>query len=157
MGSVTGRIQRPRLRRDKSDFDEDPWPSYDEDDGAIPDDKYWADIYSDRPLSTTARPAHHAADAEAAWGGPDADPAPPPPAPDAAAGQHGRGRRARRHQDDAPDAGTEPRPVAPPAPGQVAGGGRHGVPRPSRPAEDPLTSESYSRHARENTDSRSYR
>ena len=150
---VTGRIQRPRLRRDKSDFDNDPWPSYDEDDSAVPDEKYWSDIYSDRPLSTTARPAHAAADADQGWGEPAADAAPPQADPDA---HQGRGRR-RRRQDDALEAGTEPRPAAPPGPGPSAGGGRHGVPRPSRPAEDPLTSESFSRHAREATDSRSYR
>jgi hypothetical protein len=151
MSGVTSRIQRPRLRRDKSDFDNDPWPSYDEDDSAVPDEKYWSDIYSDRPLSTTARTAHHASDAEAAWGGPD----PEPPGPDAAA-QSGRGRRGRRHHEEAPEPGTEPRPVVQPDAGPAAGGGRHGVPRPSRPAEDPLTSESFSRHAREGTDSRSY-
>ena len=119
---VTGRIQRPRLRRDKSDFDNDPWPSYDEDDSAVPDEKYWSDIYSDRPLSTTARPAHAAADADQGWGEPAAEAAPPQADPDA---HQGRGRR-RRRQDDALEAGTEPRPAAPPAPGPgpSAGGGQ---------------------------------
>ncbi len=166
---VTDRIQRPRLRRDKSEFDNDPWPGYDEDDSAMSDDKYWANIYSDRPLSTTARTAHAASETDQGWAGPDADPASPQAGPPTAGPEQaprGRGRRARRHHDDGLDAGTEPRPVVPPGlgagPGQPTdpgmGGGRHGVPRPSRPAEeDPLTSESFSRHAREGADTRSYR
>ncbi len=152
---LSGRIQRPRLRRDKSDFDEDPWPSYDEDDGAIPDEKYWADMYSDRPLSTTARTAHAASEVDQGWGAPDADPAAAQAEPDAA--PQGRGRRGRRRAEDTVEPGPEPRPQAQPDPGPGASGGRHGVPRPSRSAEDPLTSESFSRHAREANDSRSYR
>ena len=58
-----------------------------------------------------------------------------------------------------PGPNRAPWPRPPQALAQAAGRrrGRHGVPRPSRPAEDPLTSESFSRHAREATDSRSYR
>ncbi len=153
-----GRIQKPRLRRDKNEFDEDPWPGYDEDDNAIPDDKYWQDMYSDRPLSTTARTAHSASDPDRDWGAPPADADPSPAGSDPAV--QGRGRRARRRQEDAMgpgnplDSGTEPRPAAPPDPGP--GPGRRGLGRSRSAEEDPLTSESFSRHARGGTDSRSY-
>ncbi|HEY0716757.1 MAG TPA: hypothetical protein VGD68_04005 [Streptosporangiaceae bacterium] len=153
-----GRIQKPRLRRDKNDFDDSPWPGYDEEAGAIPDEKYWEGIYSDRPLSTTARTAHPASDAGPGWGELPAQPGPVPAEQDDL--PPGRGRRARRRQEDplgatGPlDPGTEPRPVAPPD----FGPGPRGRGRASRSAEeDPLTSESFSRHAREATDSRSYR
>lgn len=162
-----GRIQKPRLRRAKPDYDNDPWPASDEEDG-IPDDKYWEDLYSDKPLSTTARTAQAAGDADQSWPPSDPEqgssplPGTPDPVPAPVQGDGpllGRGRRARRRQDDALDGGTEPRPVQRPDPGAGPGQRRRGGSlRPSRSAEeDPLTSESFSRHAREASDSRSYR
>src|SRR6201996_4079815 len=156
---LPGRIQKPRLRRDKSDFDEDPWLGYEEEDGAIPDDKYWQDMYSDRPLSTTARTAQPASDPDRDWGAPPPAPGPSPAEPDPA--PQGRGRRARRRQDDAMgpaaslDPGPGPLPAVPPDP--APGPGRRGPGRSRSAEEDPLTSDSFSRHARDATDPRSYR
>ena len=59
------KVQKPQLRlgRSRQDYDNDPWPSADEVDG-VPDDQYWSDLSSDKPLATTARAAQNAGDDE---------------------------------------------------------------------------------------------
>ena len=157
------KIQKPQLRlsRSRPDYDNDPWPSADEVDG-VPDDQYWSDLSSDKPLATTARAAQNASDDEswppapgrpaAGAGGPAAFPAPV----EADAPTRGRGRRARERDEGEQDS-TEPRPLQ--QPGGTSGRRRRGEPEraPRSAEEDPLTSASFSRHAREANDSRSYR
>ncbi len=149
------KIQRPNLRmsRSRPDYDNDPWPSSDEVDG-ISDDQFWSDLSSDKPLATTARAAHGTADTDQSWAPGDGSgepgfasaPVPADPRPG------GRGRRARRRVTE--DDGPEPRPLPPTGEGQ---GRRDDPAQPRRGAkEDPLTSESYSRHAGQSSDSRSY-
>jgi hypothetical protein len=153
-----GKLQRPHLRmhRGRTDYDDDPWPSADESEG-VSDEQFWADLSSDKPLATTARTA----------GGPDQSRHPgdlagqgssePVPADDPAPP---RGRRGRRREEEQPS-GTEPRPYQQPDSGSRTGSRRRGQGEPirSEPSaeEDPLTSASFSRHAREASDSRSYR
>jgi hypothetical protein len=149
------KIQRPNLRmsRSRPDYDNDPWPSADEEDG-ISDDQYWSDLSSDKPLATTARAAQDAADTDQSRAPGDGSGEPGfASAPVQADGRTaGRDRRARRRE--AGDDGPEPRPLSP------AGGGRRRRDEPAQSRrgsdEDPLTSESYSRHARQAGDSRSY-
>ena len=59
------KVQKPQLRlgRSRQDYDNDPWPSANEVDG-VPDDQYWSDLSSDKPLATTARAAQNAGDDE---------------------------------------------------------------------------------------------
>ncbi len=178
------RIQKPQLRlgRSRQDYDNDPWPEADEVDG-VSDDQFWSDLSSDKPLATTARTAQVPGEAGQPWTPGNAPGR--PGAPGGAAGPDspgmvsapveadtqamGRGRRARR-RDAEPEDGTEPRPRQQPDRGPAASGGpgapgapggprRRGEPaRSARGAEeDPLTSASFSRHAREASDSRSYR
>ncbi len=167
------KIQKPQLRmgRSRQDYDNDPWPSADEIDG-LSDDQFWSDLSSDKPLATTARTAQTPGDSGQFWapgdrlGGPG--PSAGPGSPDkvstplqAGAPPMGRGHPARRHAEEpeeGPEEGTEPRPLQ--QPGGPGGSRRRG--EPVRPAargaeEDPLTSASFSRHAREASDSRSYR
>ncbi len=150
------KIQRPSLRvsRSRPDYDNDPWPSADEVDG-ISDDQYWSDLSSDKPLATMARAAQDAADTDQSWAPGDGSDEPgfasaPVQADSRTAG---RDRRARRRE--AEDDGPEPRPLPP------AGGGRRRRDEPAQSRrgaeEDPLTSASYSRHARQASDSQSYR
>ena len=177
--SRTGRrriakIQKPQLRigRSRQDYDNDPWPSADEVDG-VSDDQFWSDISSDKPLATTARaaqapgdPGQPSAPGDGPGGpGPAASPGSadmvPAPVP-ADAPPMGPGRRARKRAEE-PEDSTEPRPLQQPGSGPGGPGGpggprRRGEPtRPPRAEEDPLTSASFSRHAREASDSRSYR
>ena len=181
------RIQKPQLRlgRSRQDYDNDPWPEADEIDG-VSDDQFWSDLSSDKPLATTARTAQAPGDAGQPWtpgdgsgrpGGPGAAAGPDSPgmvsAPVEADTQAmGRGRRARRRAAE-PEDGTEPRPRQQPDRGPAAFGGPGGPGGPAAPGgarrrgepaqsargaeEDPLTSASFSRHAREASDSRSYR
>jgi len=149
------KIQRPNLRMNRSrpDYDNDPWPSADEVDG-ISDDQYWSDLSSDKPLATTARAAQGAADTDQSWAPGDGagEPGFASAPVQADSRTAGRDRRARRRE--AGDDGPEPRPLSP------GGGGRRRRDEPATSPrgaeEDPLTSESYSRHARQASDSRSY-
>ncbi len=160
------KVQKPQLRlgRSRQDYDNDPWPSADEVDG-VPDDQYWSDLSSDKPLATTARAAQNAGDDEP-WapgasrpgspsreGGPDVFSAPV----EADAPTRGRGRRARAREEGEQDS-TEPRPLQQPG-GGTSGRRRRAEPErsPRSAEEDPLTRASFSRHARESSDSRSYR
>ena len=149
------KIQRPNLRvsRSRPDYDNDPWPSADEVDG-ISDDQFWSELSSDKPLATTARAAHGAADTDRSWTPGDGSGEPGFAAAPVQADSRpaGRGRRARRR--GAEDNGPEPRPLPPTGGGQ----GRRDEPAQSRRGaeNDPLTGESYSRHARQASDSRSY-
>ena len=181
------KIQKPQLRigRSRQDYDNDPWPSPDEIDG-VSDDQFWSDLSSDKPLATTARAAQAPSDSGQPWAPGDGPGRPGPPAgPDstdmvsapvpADAPAMGPGRRARGRAAE-PEEGTEPRPrqqadggaVGPRGPGGPAGtagpGASGGSRRRSEPmrsprgaGDDPLTSASFSRHAREASDSRSYR
>ena len=149
----TAKIQRPNLRmsRSRPDYDNDPWPSADEVDG-ISDDQYWSDLSSDKPLATTARAAQDAADTDQPWAPGDNSGEPGFTSAPVQADSRTAGRARRR---EAEDDGPEPRPLS------SGGGGRRrsrDEPAQSRraAAEDPLTSESYSRHARQASDSRSY-
>ena len=85
--------------------------------------------------------------------GPDVFPAPV----EADAPDRGRGRRARARDEGEQDS-TEPRPLQQPG-GGTSGRRRRAEPErsPRSAEEDPLTSASFSRHAREASDSRSYR
>ena len=141
------------MSRSRPNYDNDPWPSADEEDG-ISDDQYWSDLSSDKPLATTARAAQGAADTDQSWASGDGSGEPgfasaPVPADSHTAGGD-RGARRRKAEDDGP----EPRPLSPTDSGQR----RRDEPAQSRrgAAEDPLTSESYSRHARQASDSWSY-
>jgi hypothetical protein len=153
-----GKFQRPHLRmhRGRPDYDDAPWPAADESEG-VSDEDFWADLSLDKPLATTARTA----------GEPDqsrrpGDPAGQDPSEPVAADSSGpvRGRRGRRREEEQA-AGTEPRPYQQPDTGSGAGLRRRGRGEPTRSErtseEDPLTSASFSRHAREASDSRSYR
>ena len=90
------KIQKPQLRlsRSRPDYDNDPWPSADEVDG-VPDDQYWSDLSSDKPLATTARAAQNASDDES-W---------PPPAGRPAAGAGGPAAFPAPVEADAPTRG----------------------------------------------------
>src|SRR5579875_3428312 len=163
-----GKIQRPhiRLRREKPDYDNDPWPGAEEEGDGVSDEQFWADMSTDKPLATTARTAQAGAgtdwpgQADAPGQGPAGDdPGNPATAEFADRPAPARGRRGRR-RDAAESSGTEPNPYqgtdsAPPAGGRRR---KDDSGRRSRDAEeDPLTSASYSRYAREANDSRSYR
>ena len=159
--------QKPRLGRSKQDYDNDPWPSADELDG-VSDDQYWSELSSDKPLATTARAASPG-DPDQAWA-----PGAAAGAPDEPGGRgKGGGRGARRGgpdvfsapvQADAPSRARRPRAMAEderdttaPRPLQQPARRHPDLPLGPRGAEeDPLTSESFSRHAREAADSRSY-
>ena len=180
------KIQKPQLRigRSRRDYDDDPWPSPDEIDG-VSDDQFWSDLSSDKPLATTARAAQAPSDSGQPRAPGDGPGRPRPSAgPDstdmvsAPVPAHtpaiGRGRWARGRAAE-PEDGTEPRPrqqaggaVGPHGlggpsgtPGSGASGGsrRRGEPMrsPRGTEDDPLTSTSFSQHAREANDSRSYR
>lgn len=159
------RKSRRRLARGRLDDDDAQWPGADAD--GVSDEQYWAELSSDKPLATTARTAQSGDDADQPWHpeGSAADQGPsgsfsapvPADAPPA-----GRGRRGRRRGDDGRD-GTE---VLPPdqEPEFGAAAARQGrrrrgelVQSPRDAEEDPLTSASFSRYAREASDSRSYR
>ncbi len=180
------KIQKPQLRigRSRRDYDNDPWPSPDEIDG-VSDDQFWSDLSSDKPLATTARAAQAPSDSGQPRAPGDGPGRPRPSAgPDstdmvsAPVPAHtpaiGRGRWARGRAAE-PEDGTEPRPrqqaggaVGPhglggpsgtPGPGASGGSRRRGEPMrsPRGTEDDPLTSTSFSQHAREANDSRSYR
>lgn len=164
-----GKLHKPRRRlaRGRLDDDEAPWPSADVD--GVSDEQYWAELSSDKPLATTARTAQSGDDTDQPWRPEDSaagqGPSGPFSAPTPAdAPSAGRGRRGRRHGgygDDGGD-GTEVLPTdQEPEFGSAARQGRRrrGEPAPSprNAEEDPLTSASFSRHAREASDSRSYR
>jgi hypothetical protein len=152
---------RRRLARGKPDDDDAPWPSADVD--GVSDEQYWAELSSDKPLATTARTAQSGDDAEQPWypegGAADQGPSGSVPAPVPADAP--RGRRGRRRGDDGLNGTEVPQPDQEPGAGSAArlGHRRRGEPvQSSRSAEeDPLTSASFSRHAREASDSRSYR
>jgi len=151
----TAKIQRPNLRMNRSrpDYDNDPWPSADEVDG-ISDDQYWSDLSSDKPLATTARAAQGAADADQSWAPGDGAGEPGFASAPVQADSRTAGRDRRARGREAEHDGPEPRPLSPGGGGQR----RRDEPAQSRRGaeEDPLTSESYSRHAQQAGDSRSY-
>lgn len=163
-----GKLHKPRRRQARGRLEEDddaPWPGADVD--GVSDEQYWAELSSDKPLATTARTAQSGDDADQprSPGGSAADQRPSGPfsAPvQADAPSAARGRRGRRRGDDGRDGTEVPLPDQEPEFGSAAA--RPGRRRRSEPVqsprnaeEDPLTSASFSRHAREGSDSRSYR
>jgi len=178
--------QSPAKGRSRSRRDDDDWPSTEWD--KLTDEQYWAELSSDKPLSTSARPAQAPTEPAAgngrsrtANGKPAAAQGAPAPMPPAGPGRDLPSRKAPGppRQPDTERLPVRARPQ-PPVPARVANGSpitsraEASLPRPaeepslavlsslasSAPArpygaldEDPLTSPSFSRPAR---DSRSY-